>query len=59
MDHRRFKDEFYCDLERVGRAVASAKRLELLDLLAQRERSVEDLASELGLSIANTSQLIG
>lgn len=56
LDHRRFKDELYRDLARVGRAVASAKRLELLDLLAQRERSVEDLASELGLSIANTSQ---
>ena len=56
VDHRRFKDELYADLERVGRAVGSAKRLELLDLLAQRERSVEDLASELGLSIANTSQ---
>lgn len=56
IDHRRFKDELYRDLGRVGSALANPKRLELLDLLAQRERSVEDLARELGLSIANTSQ---
>jgi len=56
IDHRRFKDELYRDLARVGSALASPKRLELLDLLAQRERSVEDLAHELGLSLANTSQ---
>jgi len=56
IDHRRFKDELYRDLARVGSALASPKRLELLDLLAQRERSVEDLANELGLPIANTSQ---
>ncbi len=56
IDHRRFKDELYRDLARVGAAVASPKRLELLDLLAQRERSVENVAGELGLSIANASQ---
>lgn len=56
IDHRRFKNELYTELARIGSSVASPKRLEILDLLAQRERSVEDLANELGLSVANTSQ---
>lgn len=56
IDHRQFKDELYRDIARVSSAAASPKRLELLDLLAQRERSVEDLAGELSLSVANTSQ---
>jgi DNA-binding transcriptional ArsR family regulator len=56
VDHRRFKDELYRELARVGAALASPKRLEVLDLLAQRERSVEDLAGELGLSVANASR---
>lgn len=56
IDHRRLKDELYGELARVGAAIASPKRLEMLDLLAQRERSVEDLANELGLSVANASR---
>jgi DNA-binding transcriptional ArsR family regulator/rhodanese-related sulfurtransferase len=56
IDHRLFKDELYRELARVGSALASPKRLEALDLLAQRERSVEDLARELGLSVANASR---
>src|SRR5579883_3410878 len=56
IDHRRFKDDLYRDVARVGAALASPKRLELMDLLAQRERSVEDLATEAGLSVANASQ---
>ncbi|MCL6526322.1 MAG: metalloregulator ArsR/SmtB family transcription factor [Thermaceae bacterium] len=55
-EHRGFKDAIYQEVARVGQALSSAKRLELLDLLAQRERGVEDLARELGLSMANTSQ---
>jgi len=55
-DHRAFKDELYGEIARVGGALAGPKRLEMLDLLAQRERSVEDLAGELGLSVANASQ---
>src|SRR6266508_6819625 len=38
-----------------GKALASPHRLELLDLLAQGERSVEELAAEAHLSVANTS----
>src|SRR5215468_496889 len=50
-DHQR-KAELYEQFARVGKALASPKRLELLDLLAQGERSVEDLAeaAEVGLS---------
>jgi rhodanese-related sulfurtransferase len=41
---------------RIGHAVASAPRLALLDLLRQGPRTVEALAREVGLSLANTSQ---
>src|SRR5438445_1539172 len=54
--HRRFKDRLYGQLARIGKALASPHRLEMLELLAQGERTVESLASELGLSLANTSQ---
>ncbi len=53
---RQFKDAIYEQFSRVGKAVSSAKRLELLDLLCQGERTVEALAGEADLSIANTSQ---
>jgi rhodanese-related sulfurtransferase len=56
LDNRRFKNDVYSQLARVGRALASPKRLELLDLICQAERSVEQLASETGMSVANTSQ---
>lgn len=55
-DHRAFKDQLYGELARVGKALASPQRLELLDLLAQGARTVEDLAREASLSIANTSR---
>ncbi len=55
-DKRAFKDAVYEQLSRIGKAVASAKRIELLDLLAQGPRTVEALAEEIGQSIANTSQ---
>ncbi|PYQ05297.1 MAG: ArsR family transcriptional regulator [Acidobacteria bacterium] len=56
MKHREFKDRLYEELGRVARAIDSPRRLELIDLLAQGERSVEDLAAEAMLSMANTSQ---
>jgi rhodanese-related sulfurtransferase/DNA-binding MarR family transcriptional regulator len=46
----------YGQLARIGKAVASPPRLELLDLLCQGPRTVEALAREAGLSVANTSQ---
>lgn len=56
MSHREFKARLYAQFARVGKALASPQRLELIDLLAQGERTVEDLAREAELSIANTSQ---
>lgn len=56
MGHRAFKDQLYAQFARIGKALASPQRLELLDLLAQGERTVEDLAGEAALTVANTSQ---
>jgi rhodanese-related sulfurtransferase len=53
---RKFKTELYDHLARIGNALASGRRLELLDLLAQGERSVEALAAETNQPIANVSQ---
>ena len=54
--NRRFKDEIYEQFTRIGKAVSSPKRLELLDLLCQGERTVEALAKETDLTMANASQ---
>ncbi len=54
--NRRFKDDIYEQFSRIGKAVSSPKRLELLDILCQGERSVETLAKECSLSVANASQ---
>jgi rhodanese-related sulfurtransferase len=51
-----FKNQLYEQFARVAKALAHQHRIELVDLLAQAERSVEDLASELGLPVANVSQ---
>jgi rhodanese-related sulfurtransferase/DNA-binding MarR family transcriptional regulator len=53
---RDFKDRLYGEFARIGKALASPHRLEILDVLAQGERTVESLASETGLSIANASR---
>lgn len=53
---RLFKDSIYAQFARVGKAVASPKRLELLDLLSQGPRTVEALAREADLTVANASQ---
>ncbi len=54
--HRQFKDQLYEQFARIGKALASPKRLELLDLLAQGDRAVESLAREASLSLANCSR---
>lgn len=56
MDHRAFKDSLFGEFARIGKALANPHRLELLDLLAQREWGVEELARETHLSVANASQ---
>jgi rhodanese-related sulfurtransferase len=54
--HRTFKDDVFEQLARVPKALASPRRLELVDLLAQAEHTVEELAELTGMSVANTSQ---
>lgn len=54
--NRRFKEAIYEQFARIGKALSSPCRLELLDLLCQGPRTVETLAGEAGLSVANTSQ---
>jgi rhodanese-related sulfurtransferase/DNA-binding transcriptional ArsR family regulator len=49
------KAELFDQLARVGKALGSGKRLELLDLLAQGERTVEALARVAGLGLTTTS----
>ena len=53
--HRRFKDAIYEQLARIGKAASAPKRLELLELLAQGPRTVEALAEQEAISVANTS----
>ncbi|HLF68412.1 MAG TPA: metalloregulator ArsR/SmtB family transcription factor [Gaiellaceae bacterium] len=48
--------DLYEQFARIGKAVASARRVELLDLLCQGERSVEGLAQTSRMSVTNTSQ---
>lgn len=56
MANRRAKDALFDAFAAVGKAVGSGRRAELVDVLAQGERSVEELAGEVGQSVANTSQ---
>lgn len=56
MADRAHKDALYEQLARVGKAIAAPRRLELVDLLGQAPRTVEALAAQAGMSVANTSQ---
>ena len=51
-----FKQQLYSQIARIGRAVGNGHRLELLEYLAQGERTVEALARLASLSMANASQ---
>jgi len=51
-----FKQELFSQFARVGKALSNGNRLELLEFLAQGERSVEQLSTVAGLTVANTSQ---
>jgi rhodanese-related sulfurtransferase len=53
---RQFKNGVYEQLSRVSKAISAPKRLELLDLLCQGPRSVESLADQAAISVANASQ---
>jgi len=54
--HREFKDRLFEQFARVGKALASPRRLEIVDLLAQGERTVEEIARETSMSVASASQ---
>jgi rhodanese-related sulfurtransferase len=53
---RQLKDQLFEQFARIGKALSNGRRLELLELLAQRERTVEELATEAAMSVANCSQ---
>ncbi|MFI0406514.1 ArsR/SmtB family transcription factor [Actinomadura sp. 3N508] len=55
MDDTTAKTSLYEQFARIGKALSNPARLELLDLLAQGERSVEDLARAAGMRLSNTS----
>jgi rhodanese-related sulfurtransferase/DNA-binding transcriptional ArsR family regulator len=55
VDKRAFKDGLYQQFARIGKALSSPHRIEMMELLAQRERTVESLADELGLTMGNAS----
>jgi rhodanese-related sulfurtransferase/DNA-binding transcriptional ArsR family regulator len=55
MGDRQAKDALFDAFAEVAKALASGRRAEIVDLLAQGERSVEAVAEELGQSLANTS----
>ena len=56
MRRRTAKTALYDRLAIVGKALANGRRAEIVDVLAQGERSVEELAKEIDQSVANTSQ---
>ena len=54
--HREFKDQIFEQFARIGKALSNPKRLEILDLLAQAERTVEEIARETAMPVASASQ---
>ena len=54
--HREFKDRLFGQFARIGKALSSPRRLEIVDLLAQGERTVEEIAGETAMSVASASQ---
>ncbi|MBO8156928.1 MAG: metalloregulator ArsR/SmtB family transcription factor [Bacillaceae bacterium] len=56
MKSREFKDNVYHHFSRIGKVLSSPKRIELLDLLSQSPKTVERLAKETEMSVANTSK---
>lgn len=56
MEKRTFKNKIYQELARIVKALSNPNRLEILELLAQGYFSVEDIANQTDLSVANASQ---
>jgi rhodanese-related sulfurtransferase len=55
-DERALKDMLYQEFARIGKCLSSPKRLEILDLLSQSPKSVEGIAKNTGMTVANVSQ---
>jgi rhodanese-related sulfurtransferase/DNA-binding HxlR family transcriptional regulator len=55
MGERAAKDALFDGFAEVAKALASGRRAEIVDLLAQGERSVDEISDEIGQSVANTS----
>ena len=55
MQSRAFKDSLYAQFARIGHAVSTPKRLELLDIMSQGEKTVEQLAEQTATPVKNTS----
>lgn len=56
MDKRIFKDRVYEELAKITKALANPHRLEIIELLAQGDCSVERISIQTNLSVANASQ---
>jgi len=56
VDKRNLKDLLYQEFARIGKCLSSPKRLEILDILSQGPKSVEALAKNTDMSVANVSQ---
>lgn len=56
MNKREFKDKVYDELAKITKAMANPHRLEIIELLAQGDYSVEQLSIQTNLSVANASQ---
>jgi rhodanese-related sulfurtransferase/DNA-binding transcriptional ArsR family regulator len=56
MGSRDAKNELFDALASVAKVLGNGRRAEIVDVLAQGERSVEELSSEIGQTVANTSQ---
>lgn len=56
MQAEEYKGQLYKELARIGKSLGSDRRLEILDLLSQSPKSVDAIAKETGLSVANTSR---
>jgi rhodanese-related sulfurtransferase len=58
-EKRKLKDAIYGQLARITKALSSEKRIEILDLLSQRAWTVDELARETDMSLANASRHLG
>lgn len=56
MDKRDFKDHIFTEISRITRALSNSNRMEIIHFIANGEKSVEDIALQTGIRIANASQ---